>query len=62
MGQSADSRLTPKIGEEICERTGSAAILDGSIAMLGSQFVVGLRAKNCHTGEILDQEQEGRED
>ena len=57
MGQPADARLTPKIAQEICERTGSAAVLDGSIARLGSQFVVGLRAKNCRTGEILDQEQ-----
>ena len=56
MGQK-DARLTPKVGQEICERTGSAAVLDGSITRLGSQYVVGLRAKNCRTGEILDQEQ-----
>ncbi len=57
MGQPADTRLTPKVGQEICERTGSAAVLDGSIARLGSQYLVGLRAKNCRTGQILDQEQ-----
>jgi len=57
MGQKPDVQLTPKIAQEICERTGSAAVLDGSIARLGSQYVLGLRAKNCHTGEILDQEQ-----
>ena len=57
MGQPADVRLTPKIGQEICERTGSAAVLTGSIARLGSEYVVGLRAKHCRTGEILDQEQ-----
>ena len=57
MGQTAGARLTPEIAKEICERTGSAAVLDGSIARLGSQYVVGLRAKNCRTGEILDQEQ-----
>jgi serine/threonine protein kinase len=57
MGQPKDSPLTPEIAREICERTGSAAILDGSIASLGSQYVLGLRAKNCNTGKILDQEQ-----
>ncbi len=57
MGQPADARLTPKLGQEICERTGSAAVLDGSIAKLGSQYVLGLRARNCRTGEVLDQEQ-----
>ena len=57
MGQKADARLTAQIAREICERTGSAAVLDGSIARLGSQYIVGLRAKNCRTGEILDQEQ-----
>ena len=57
MGRPAGARLTPEIAKEICERTGSAAVLDGSIARLGSQYVVGLRARNCRTGEILDQEQ-----
>ena len=57
MGQPADSRLTPDIAREICERTDSAAVLDGSIASLGSQYVLGLRAKNCRTGEVLDEEQ-----
>ena len=57
MGQTADARLTPELGREICERTGSAAVLDGSIASLGSQYVLGLRAKNCRTGDVLDEEQ-----
>jgi serine/threonine protein kinase len=57
MGQPGDARLTPKLAEEICERTASAAVLEGSIASLGSQYVVGLRAKNCHNGDVLDQEQ-----
>ena len=57
MGQPADTRLTAKVGQDICQRTGSAAVLDGSIAMLGSQYVIGLRAKNCRTGVVLDQEQ-----
>ena len=57
MGQSSEARLTPELAHEICERTASAAVLDGSIANLGSQYVLGLRAKNCRTGDILDEEQ-----
>jgi serine/threonine protein kinase/tetratricopeptide (TPR) repeat protein len=57
MGQPKDARLTPQIAREVCERTGSAAILDGSITRLGSQYVLALRAKTCDTGNILDQEQ-----
>src|SRR2546422_411035 len=57
MGQPKDARLTPEIAQQICERTGSAAILEGSIARLGSQYVLGLRAKNCNIGNVLDQEQ-----
>ncbi len=57
MGQPADARLTPELAREICERTASAAVLEGSIASLGSQYVLGLRAKSCQTGDLLDQEQ-----
>jgi eukaryotic-like serine/threonine-protein kinase len=57
MGQPADTRLSPEIAREICERTASAAVLDGTIASLGSQYVLGLRAKACGTGEVLGQEQ-----
>jgi serine/threonine protein kinase/tetratricopeptide (TPR) repeat protein len=57
MGQPKDARLTPQIAREVCERTGSAAILDGTITSLGGQYVLGLRAKACDTGIILDQEQ-----
>jgi eukaryotic-like serine/threonine-protein kinase len=56
MGRSADARLTPELAREICERTGSAAVLEGSIATLGGQYVLGLRAKGCRTGDILDDE------
>ena len=47
----------PEVAAEICERTASAAVLEGSIASLGSQYVLGLRARNCRTGDILDEEQ-----
>jgi serine/threonine protein kinase/Tfp pilus assembly protein PilF len=57
MGQPKDARLTPEIAQQVCERTASVAVLEGSIASLGRQYVLGLRAKNCNTGNILDQEQ-----
>ena len=57
MGQPKNARLTPETAQQVCERTGSAAVLEGSIARLGSQYVVGLQAKTCSTGNILDQEQ-----
>jgi eukaryotic-like serine/threonine-protein kinase len=57
MGQPASGRLTPTIAKEICERTASAAVLEGSIASLGTQYVLGLRAKTCRTGDVLDEEQ-----
>jgi eukaryotic-like serine/threonine-protein kinase len=56
MGQPKDARLTPDVAQQVCERTGSAAVLQGSITSLGSQYVLGLRAENCNTGNILDQE------
>jgi DNA-binding winged helix-turn-helix (wHTH) protein/tetratricopeptide (TPR) repeat protein len=57
MGQAAGARLTPDLAREICERSSSAAVLDGTIQSLGSQYVLGLRARNCRTGDVLDQEQ-----
>jgi eukaryotic-like serine/threonine-protein kinase len=57
MGQRADARLTPELARGICERTGSTATLQGSIAPLGSQYVLTLQAKSCRTGEVLAQEQ-----
>ncbi len=57
MGQPADVRLTPELAKEVCERTTSAAVLEGSIVSLGSQYVLGLRGKNCRTGDVLAEEQ-----
>ena len=57
MGQPKEARLTSDVAQQICERTASAVVLEGSIASLGSQYVLGLRARNCDTGDILDQEQ-----
>jgi len=57
MGQPPDAKLTPKLAKEVCERTAGAAVVEGSIASLGSQYVLGLRAKDCRTGSILAEEQ-----
>jgi DNA-binding winged helix-turn-helix (wHTH) protein/TolB-like protein len=57
MGQDPDVRLTPAFGREVCRRTGSAAVLNGSIATLGGGYVLGLRAIDCGSGEVLDTEQ-----
>jgi eukaryotic-like serine/threonine-protein kinase len=53
MGQPADARLTPGVAREICERTASAAVLDGSIAQIGTQYLLTLKAVNCVSGESL---------
>ena len=57
MGQPDDARLTPQLARAVCERTASAAVLGGSIAKLGDQYVVGLRAESCAKGEVIDQQQ-----
>jgi tetratricopeptide (TPR) repeat protein/predicted Ser/Thr protein kinase len=57
MQQPADARLTPEIAQGVCARTASAAVLDGSIASLGNQYIVALRAKNCATGDTIADEQ-----
>ena len=57
MNQPADARVTGRTAQEVCERTRSAAVLEGSISSLGAQYVLGLRATNCHTGDTLDEEQ-----
>ena len=57
MGQTPDARLTPDIAQQLCLRTGSTAVLNGSIAKLGNQYVLGLRAINCRTGDSLAEEQ-----
>jgi eukaryotic-like serine/threonine-protein kinase len=58
MGRPAGDRLTPEVTREVCQRTGSKAMLMGSIAGLGSQYVIGLKAVNCNTGDVLAEAQE----
>ncbi len=53
MGHSGNERLTEDVAREICVRRGSKALLAGSIAKLGSQYVLGLKAINCQTKDSL---------
>jgi eukaryotic-like serine/threonine-protein kinase len=53
MGQPADAKLTPATARELCQRTASAAVLDGSIAQIGTEYLLTLKALNCSTGESL---------
>lgn len=58
MGRPAGDRLTPEVSREVCLRNGGKAMLTGSIASLGSQYVVGLKAVDCNSGDVLAEEQE----
>ena len=57
MTRSPNERLTRDLARELCQRAGSKAYLAGSIAALGSTYVVGLDAVNCQTGDALAREQ-----
>ncbi len=57
MGRPPGDRITQEVAKELCVRTGSKAILAGSVSNLGSQYVVGLEAVACGTGDTLAKEQ-----
>ncbi len=57
MNKPRQARLTPELAREVCQRTASAATIEGSISSLGSQYVLGLKAVNCRTGDLLSEEQ-----
>jgi serine/threonine protein kinase/tetratricopeptide (TPR) repeat protein len=57
MTRPRDTKLTPDIARELCQRAGSKAYIAGSIASLGSQYVLGLKVVNCQSGDVLAQEQ-----
>jgi len=58
MGRQPGTRITSEIARELCTRTGSKAIVLGSISNLGGQYVIGVDAVGCSTGDILAKEQE----
>jgi eukaryotic-like serine/threonine-protein kinase len=53
MNLSANSPLSADVAREVCQRTGSAAVLEGSIAQIGTQYNLILKAANCSNGESL---------
>src|ERR1035437_1470132 len=53
MGRPADAKLTPEITRELCQRAGSTAIIDGSIAQIGTRYSLVLKAATCSSGESL---------
>ena len=55
MSQKPGTRLTADIARQVCMRAASKAYFTGSIANLGSQYLIGLKAVNCQTGELLSQ-------
>ena len=57
MTRPVDAQLTPEVARELCQRADSKAYIAGSIASLGGQYVVGLKAVNCLNGDVLAQEQ-----
>jgi Tfp pilus assembly protein PilF len=57
MTRPADTKLTPDIARELCQRAGSKAYIDGAIASLGSKYVLELKAVNCQSGSTLADEQ-----
>jgi serine/threonine protein kinase/predicted Zn-dependent protease len=58
MGKPEDTSLTPAVAKDVCERTSSAAVLEGAVAKLGSQYILSFAARNCTTGNILYRAQE----
>jgi eukaryotic-like serine/threonine-protein kinase len=57
MTRPSDAKLKPDVARELCQRAGSKAYIAGSIATLGSQYVLGLQVINCQSGDVLAQEQ-----
>jgi Flp pilus assembly protein TadD len=57
MSQPKDARLTHELAREVCQRTTSAASIEGSISSLGNQYIVGLKAVNCRNGDVLANQQ-----
>src|SRR5580765_4581743 len=53
MARPKDSRLTHELAREVCQRTASAAVLDGAIVQVGTQYLLTLKAINCSNGESL---------
>ena len=57
MAKPSDTRLTPDVASDLCQRARGKAYISGSISTLGSQYVIGLDATDCKTGDPIAQEQ-----
>jgi eukaryotic-like serine/threonine-protein kinase len=57
MEKPSDTKLTPEVARELCQRAGSRAYITGAIGSLGSEYVLALKAVNCQSGDTLAQEQ-----
>ncbi len=57
MGKTKDAPVSGALAAEVCQRTGSAAVIDGVIAQLGTQYLLTLRASNCANGDTLGRAQ-----
>ncbi len=57
MTRPANTKLTPEVTRDLCQRAGSEAYISGSIGSLGSEYVLGLKVINCESGDTLAQEQ-----
>src|SRR5215831_4867251 len=57
MGRTSGEHLTAALAREVCQRIGATVMLEGSISTLGNEYVLGLRATRCGTGDLLDVEQ-----
>src|SRR5271163_2951117 len=57
MTRPANTKITPDVARELCQRAGSKAYLAGTIGSLGSQYVLGLKAVNCRSGDTLAEAQ-----
>ncbi|HEV2289135.1 MAG TPA: protein kinase [Candidatus Acidoferrales bacterium] len=53
MGQKPDARITPEIAQDLCQRVGSAAVIEGSISQIGAPYLLAIKAVNCSNGETL---------
>ena len=53
MGRSPDEPVTGEVARELCQRVGGKAMLAGSISALGNEYVIGLNAIDCATGDTL---------
>jgi Flp pilus assembly protein TadD len=57
MGRRSDERITPAIARDMCERTGSKAVVSGAVSQLGQSYVISIDATNCRTGDTIDKRQ-----